>query len=158
MSAYVVGKAHIDALIRTALDGPTDAAFGWRQYGFRWVVPDEGERFGYRSTELTAHNASEVGQMLLDENVVSVGYRYSDSLDAGLPGPIDTAYRSPYTYTPGRRLTIAETFKAIDGLSYQSCEHPGWRDSEANAMLDSFRKQLASHLPGYDEADTWEVD
>lgn len=40
-------------------------------------------------------------------------------------------------------------------LEYQSCEHPGWRESEAARFCDALRSHLIARLPGMDEA-PWE--
>jgi len=149
VSAYVVGKAHIDAILTTLVQ--PRVSYGSRDFASYWYAPNG------RRVDITPDNASDIGQKLLDENVVSVRYRYNDEDEATIPGPIDTAYRHPYTFTRGRELTIPEAFLALDGLSYQSCEHPGWEASEAYAIVQGMRSELWHRLPGYSEADTWEV-
>lgn len=110
--------------------------------------PEEQARRGLLSP-------SQFGQILISENVRSVSFRYSspgrtvyygaetaagmDDLDADageLPGPIDAFYMAPYVYeNPGYTLTPGELFKACACLNYQSCEHDGWRASEAYTIL-----------------------
>jgi hypothetical protein len=142
VSAYVVGKAHIDAILTTALEPR------WPDSPSYWYEPN-GER-----RNITQRTASDLGQKLLDENVRSVRYRYADG---DLPGPLDASYRNPYTFTRGRVLTAPEMFLALDGLDYQACEHPEWETSEAYAIVQALRSWTWRGLPGYDEADTWEV-
>ncbi|GAI15189.1 unnamed protein product [marine sediment metagenome] len=65
MSAFVVDKAHINAMI--------DAGLSVRYRPMHWYP--EGKE---GSSSLTEINASEVGQILLEECIKSVGYRYCD--------------------------------------------------------------------------------
>lgn len=142
MSAYVVDKAHIDALVKAAL--------GQRQ-DFRYWHNEEHKR-------VDSNNAEEIGAMLWNENVRSVSYRYpSDSLES-LPGRIDSPWLTPYTYsfmrTPYREPVAV--LKAIDCYEYQSCETPDWEQSEAFAFCRALRRHVIGRLPGYDEAD-WSI-
>jgi len=169
MSAYVNSKEHIDALLRVGLEGPTERDMrpdhAW--HTLAWYIGSERH-------ELRPDTADSIGAMLTVENVRSVQYRYpEDSFDT-LPGPINNGwaatamlgrYEYPAAYGRGpiaiaagpRRLTAVEALKAIDGYEYQSCEHPGWKTSEAAAYCDTLRGRLISCLPGYDEAETWEL-
>lgn len=89
----------------------------------------------------------QLGQMLLNENYASVNYRYSEA---------DEPYE--YTHTNhGYTLTPGEVFKAIDNLDYQSCEHPGWRTSEAFAFLTALREQVCRFVDDYESA-PWGFD
>jgi hypothetical protein len=47
--------------------------------------------------------------------------------------------------------------KAISCYEYQSCEHPGWRKSEAHAFCEALRDMAIGCLPGYDDA-PWEIN
>ena len=143
MSAFVVDKAHINAMI--------DAGLSVHYRPMTWYPKGEN-----RQGSLTEINASEVGQMLLDECVKSVSYRYEDSDLTNLPGRSDVDYLLPFQY---RRFanppTLIEILKIISCYEYQSCEHPGWEDSEAHAFCQVLRVSTISRLPGYDEA-PWE--
>jgi hypothetical protein len=124
MSAWIVAKAHIDALL-------TSAIF----------------RSGASFTPTRIENADKIGSMLWAENHKSVNFRYKDKQTA-----------PPYTFK--RRavpLTPVEVLKAIDCLEYQSCEHKGWKASEAKAWLDQFRAHTIGQLPGYNDA-PWGID
>lgn len=177
MSAYVVDKNEIDLLVRAALHAypagqpGTTRALSW------WQVDENGEYAGWRELSIHAehkidddykafYTPSQLGQILVSENVRSVAFRYSepgrvsyygsataatmDDLDpdAGeLPGPCDAYYMGPYVYTdPGRDLTPGEVFRAIDCLDYQSCEHEGWTSSEAYSFLRSLRKAYCDRV------------
>ena len=110
MSAYVVDKETIDTLIAGALRA--------RLFG-----EDE---------------ATEKGQMLWRENVISVSYRYNlptrDATElAQYEGDVEA-----YEYAPCAP-TGPEIDAAIDCLDYQSCEHDGWEASAAHALLANIR-------------------
>lgn len=130
MSAYVVAKPHIDALVTLAFDGPVGAVSG----------PDSA---WYPVIDLTK---TDLGQTLWTENVNSVNYRYSIS-----EPPAD------YVYQPGRRLTVGEALLALDGYEYQACEHPEWRGSAAYTFIERLRHALIRYVPGYGTADTWSI-
>jgi hypothetical protein len=46
----------------------------------------------------------------------------------------------------------------IDTLvtAYQSCEHPGWEESEARKFCQQLTEGAIARLPGY-EAAAWEI-
>ena len=143
MSAYIVPKAHIDALVRLSLEGPSDR--GPKYPGDGWLF--------------SVNDPDALGNALVKENVESVHYRYPDTVDdpASTPGPIEHYYDQPYHYEPGRRLTTIEAFVAIAGYRYQACEHPGWGSSWAHEVCEGLTSTLITCLPGWDEAQTWEI-
>lgn len=155
MSAYVVSKQSIDLLVRTALDLGGRDCLNW------WRVDENGDYVGWRElnpqaegmidTDYRAYcTPSAAGQILVSENVKSVHDRYpGDDPDLGeLPGPVDAYYMGPYVYAdPGRALPPAELFASIDCLDYQSCEHDGWRRSEAFAFLEALRNRACRFIP-----------
>jgi hypothetical protein len=158
MSAYVVGKEHIDALVRLASEGPAGYHGGpGGAWGGYYYVADADAPIGARAVNVK-EDRNRVGQMLVSENVESVWHRYPDdkSIDS-LPGPVDKSDLMAYVYERGRHLTAIEGLVALSGYEYQSCEHPGWRSSEAYTFVDWLRGALIHRLPGYAEADTWEV-
>jgi hypothetical protein len=160
MSAFVVDKKHIDLIVCAAeyygKQGYQGAKMQWWQTdengdyaGWRYLSANEDEREEY-------YTLSQLGQILVNENVASVCGRYPDcDSDIGnLPGPIDAYYMGPYVYeNPGRLLTPGEAFAAIDCLDYQSCEHDAWRKTEAHAFLEAFRKSVCDSI----KADVWEL-
>lgn len=169
MSAFVVDKKHIDLLVRAALNAHPAGQPGSTRNMSWWQVDEDGEYNGWR--ELNRHaetmtdddhksyfTPSQLGQILVSENVMSVHHRYPDTNpDAGdLPGPCDAFYMAPYVYTdPRRDLTPGQVFKAIDCLDYQSCEHGGWRKSEAHAFLTALRHAYCNRVADYEDA-PWE--
>jgi len=147
MSAFVVGREHIRFLVEAGFRRPNQSwGLGWFHAG-NWHELKAGDY----------DEAQRVGQMLWDENVQSVRSRYPDcKFNGDLPGPIG----EDYIYGEHRAifgdLEPVAIFKAINCLDYQSCEHDGWKDSEAFAYLDSLRHAVICSLPGYDSA-PWEV-
>ena len=157
MSAYIVSKAHIDALVAVAANGPANRSPKYPGDG--WTPPMWRLTDNSQDALNARHNPDLIGSMLWQENVMSVVHRYPNSLN-DLPGPVDFDAEMVLTYTserPARMLTATEALKAIDGYEYQSCEHPEWKDSQARAFCDALRRRLISTLPGYDEA-AWEID
>jgi hypothetical protein len=143
MSAFVVGKEHINAMLLAALS---------TRYDLSWE--HDGQ---YR--KLTSDMLNEVGQMLLDENVTSVRYRYEDNEDttiANLPDKTNAEWLIPFKYSPpSKGPTTIEAIKLVNCYTYQSCEHPGWKTSEARTFCRALVANLICQLPGYDEA-PWE--
>ena len=72
MSAWIVWPHHISYLVAGALE----------------LAPDGFITFG-KGKLLTPHTKDAVGQLLMDENVRSVQYRYDRDTFEDLPGPVD---------------------------------------------------------------------
>lgn len=164
MSAFVVSKTHVDLIVRAAehygKQGYQGARMQW------WQVDEDGNYAGWRYLDANEdsrdeyYTLSQLGQILVNENVASVCGRYPDvDPDIGdLPGPIDAYYMAPYVYTDhGYVLSPGEVFAAIDHLDYQSCEHDGWRTSEAHGFLTALRGQVCRSVEGYEGA-PWGFD
>lgn len=79
------------------------------------------------------------GRMLWAENLASIHYRYPDTLEGGeYPAHIDfrASGVDTYTWTPNAAgLNAAEVREVAKSYEYQSCEHPGWSSSAANAAM-----------------------
>src|SRR3990167_7708444 len=153
MSAYIVNKAHIDALMQAGL------TYG-RRPPIRWDLPESGTQRRYR--QLDHQTSDAVGAMLWAENVRSIRARYPDvgaDLE-GAPGPVDLTAGAVHGYTfpvmSAPRLMPVAILKALDGYEYQTCEHPEWETSEAHAFCAALRRAMIRALPGYEEA-AWEV-
>ncbi len=136
MSAFIVSKVHIDAMVRLAIVYSPSYAIPYGDIGEVRLHPDE------------------VGRAILAENVASVTHRYPDDKPEELPGPNGAYWLGEYLYSPlgGRTPTPIEGLKLINCYEYQSCEHPEWESSKAKEFCDRLRHQLISLLPGYDEA------
>lgn len=165
MSAFVVGKAHVDLMVKVGLEGPRGRAVrpdtAW--YGVRWSAERPESDWTLADWQrahrtLDATNADEVGDMLVRENVRSVMHCYPDTREGGpIPGPCDDYWREPYRYpftfrAMGYRMTAVEGLKAVRCYEYQSCECPDWRESEAFRFCEALTSALVSALPGMDEA------
>ena len=145
MSAFVVEKSHINAMLKGAFQVA-------RKYG--------EDKFTYyhnhQSRDLTSSNADEVGQVLLDECIKGVSYRYEDSPLTGLPGRTDAEYLIPFQfYALGKQPKPIEIIKITQCYEYQSCEHTEWETSEARSFCKALIEHTISEIPGYDEA-PWE--
>ena len=89
-----------------------------------------------------------VAAELFEENCRSVDHRYAEV----------NARDYRYTARAGaRELSPVQVLKACNCLEYQSCEHPGWEDSQARANLEVIRAYAVRQLPGYEDAD-WTLD
>jgi hypothetical protein len=159
MSCFEISSTHIDALLTAGL--------AYQRYGaLRWLWPElspedqeaayeQGEPWGpeaakltqQRRHELTRETAGRIGAMLMTENRLSVNHRYDEN-----------EIEAPYVFDslPGQVDPVV-VLKAIDCYEYQTCEHPEWHKSEAYAFCQALRDKMIHHLPGYDEADAWEI-
>jgi len=155
MSAWIVNKVHIDAMVSAALVCAQE-----NRSSFRWYDAD-----GNHSHELTytdTERATQVGQMLWAENLASINARYVDTLDhpENCPGPVGfegVLSVDKYRFTRTPRIPPVAILKAISCYEYQSCEHEGWKTSQAYQFCASLRDHVINMLPGYDDA-PWGLD
>ena len=165
MSAFIVSKAHVDALVHAA----AAVEHGEHRSGLSWYhfteVDDRGWPADMRHYEVGYSDQAsqdECGRMLWGENLRSIEYRYPDTIENQMyPGPGDfLGWPDVDQYTcKGLRPTPdpVAILKALDCYEYQSCEHPGWRTSNAHAFCEALRGKMICSLPGYRDA-AWEVD
>lgn len=145
MSAYIVDKDHINYLVSSALTVSYRSRSG---HNFRWY--HDGQ-----SHLLDDRNGTETGQMLWDECIESVAYRYPNRDDGALPGETGDSLHV-YIHTNKYMcddVHVAQVLKATDCYEYQSCEHPGWHQSSAKAFIDSLRALAWRLLPDYERAE-----
>lgn len=163
MSAFLVSKAHIDALVRAALSPRYPLRWYDCDTNALWEQSETAEAYFQeiqQHTHLADHETtSRVGRMLWLENLASIAARYPEDKSGDRPGPCDLTDDdiAAYTYslqTPYREPVMI--LKALDCYEYQSCEHPGWKTSEAWHFCQALRHQMIGCLPGYDDAD-WEI-
>jgi hypothetical protein len=131
MSAFVVTKQHIDAMVTAGLPRPGDP--GW----IRWSDPVDPQR----THILNLDTADRAGSLMWQENRVSVNHRYRDGDEIDVLYAFELLGHNPVT-----------VLKLIDCYEYQSNEHPGWERSQAKRLCGQLRKQVISKLPGYDDA------
>lgn len=161
MSACLVHPDHIDLLVTAGL--ARLIPHGCNIYS---SVSDGANR--NQHAEVTLENATEFGLMLWKENLKSINYRYPDTIGKPdrLPcsGPTDVdAYQfqsvSPTSILTGipRRndLPVGVIVNAIAGYEYQSCEHPGWQHSLAQAYCNWLKDQLLDELSNRNSCDGW---
>jgi hypothetical protein len=130
MSAYVVDKTHIDALLTAGLTNPPAAYY-----------------HGDQRHEITHQTAGTIGAMLWAENVRSVNYRYQED-----------EWEQVYELTElDGTIKPLIVLKAISCYEHQSCEHPEWEQSEAHAFCRALQDRMIGQLPGYDDAPGWEI-
>jgi len=155
VSAYIVSKEHIDAIVSAALVCAQDSGGS-----FRWYV--EGDNHSHELTYTDTERATEVGAMLWAENLASINARYVDTIEhpENCPGPNDFEGISSvdlYRFKRTPRLDPVVILKAINCYTYQSCEHEGWKSSQSKTFCDALTAHVISMLPGYDEA-PWSLD
>ncbi len=131
MSAWLVFPDHISYLVTCALE----------------LAPDGFLVFGHDRL-LTPDTKDAIGQLLMDENVRSVGYRYSRDTFDELPGPVDKTgirdYRHIELTLPFDPIVL---LKQLDCYEYQSCECPDWPETEASAFCQVVRALAEATLP-----------
>jgi hypothetical protein len=115
MSAFIVDNAHIDVLVNAIA-----------QYG---VTPNNARRVDYRA----------LGQLLWDENILSVDHRYRES------NPQDRYI----LHTTEGNLDPLAVLKAVDCYVYQSCEHREWEASDAHTWMTRLREAIYTTAPDY---------
>ncbi len=148
MSAFIVGEAHIRFMVNAGL------YMGSRSERMDWYVLD-GEGHLLKSGRLRFENVDEIGTMLWRENIASVRNRYPVG---DLPGPVDLDVESAYVHTHNAYpIDPLRVLGAVACYEYQSCEHPGWYQSEARAFCHALRMRAIRALPGYDARGGWEV-
>lgn len=138
MSAFIVNKAHINAMVTLAM-----------QERLTWYL-------GQVRREINPDNINAVGQMLLDECVHAVSCRYPDDTVASLPGMANAEWLIPFEWIPLCRIpTPVEAIKLTHCYHYQSIEDPDFDTTEAKVFCESLEATMISKLPGYEEA-PWE--
>ena len=143
MSAYMVDRFHIRYLIEAAKSNKICryGEFRWQYKGKSYMITDEVA----------------LANMLWGENRKSIEYRYPDTIGHPevTPGEIGESFVFiEDNFPPMRWLKFdpVQIMKSCDCYHYQSCEHPGWEDSEARAFVDSLISHARREVQGYDEA------
>lgn len=141
MSAFLLGKTHIDYLMKAAQAYVRGSArFSW--YDEKMVAHD-----------FTHENANAIGAMLWLENKRSVEHLYGPKSDGMWTHFEEYVYENP---EPGDEVDWVQVLSAIACYRYQSCEHPGWLTSDAFHFVQALEKRAIHNLPGYHDA-AWEV-
>lgn len=140
MSAYIYNPEHLGIL----------AAFAAKH---RIVI-------GAWDADNSIRSAQAVAKGLARENIRSVAYRYPNDKDGERPGPclLDAeieeaaAIYAAHFVEHGTHIGPVDVLKLVQGLSYQSCETPDWRDTVAAIQLEWIMAEAIRSLDGYDAA------
>jgi len=135
MSAFVLGDAHITALVDLALRGPHLTT------AHRWANDNPS---------MTLADGTLTGRMLLRENERSVALRYRE-----VPGDVEHYVYPEYPARERWRPSALEGLKLLICYDYQSSESDNWEATEAYQWCDRLRHALTVSLPGYEDA-PWE--
>lgn len=155
MSAFIVDKKHIDAMVTYGLKN------GRPEWPMTWHWPEltdepgafeRGEPWGAgshaivteRKCQLTMDRADRTGQELMDQNYASVNHRYDEG---------EKPKRYQYEEYHGT-LSEARLLAAVGCYEYQSCEDPGWKHSRAYQICQAL-KEMAIHK--ITENQGWEI-
>lgn len=139
MSAYIVSKKVIDAIVTVAWRGP----LGHRGYGQGW-----SDLIGYAKYDgLNVETPDQLGAALWLANVRSVNYRYQERNPGFMKGAREYVYE-PVRYVP----TVLEALSILGTYEYQACERPDWRRSPECRFIERMRSSLLHWIPGYSEA------
>jgi len=115
MSAFIVSRNHIAALVEAM--------------------------YRYDVALKPCLEPEQLGQLLWDENITSVQYRYHGDALVDLPGPLNENYcYMQHTATTTIRRFIAKptnVFMIACCYIYQSCEHPAWENSQAFQIVNA---------------------
>lgn len=138
MSAFLVGHDHIDALLTFAVDKKVSY----------WVKETETREY------IDCHNATEVGRILLAENMRSLGHRYGETDAEEMTGDEgDSTYRFRRWSAP---LSAVSILKGCDCFDYQACETSDYESTLAHTIVDAIRHNAIHSVPGWDNAPGWE--
>lgn len=85
-------------------------------------------------------SVQEIGEMLYAENVKSVCYRYADKPEEYGKFAIDE--RAAFI-----RPSLVQILKAANCLDYQSCEHPGYYDSDTRCLMELVMRAAIKDVP-----------
>lgn len=162
MSAFICGADHFKALALFAAARTGGYGMAHLRVDPRYVQglthPQHSERGLENFTEREL--ASLYADVLYQENVRSVAYRYEDTPRDKLPGPLaDSGFVGITNRDIVERFRLAPVaiLKMCDCLEYQSCETPDYRESVAWNLLGAIRKAAIRELPGYEEA-PWDFE
>jgi len=129
MSAFIVCDEHISAMLQAAMPR----------------YPGDGSSYYWNNERHSLSGNYAIGQKLVDENYRSVNYRYDEDEEP-----------RQFEYVPIRRYEAVEIIKACHCYEYQSCETPGWQETEAYAIVKALTRLATYKLPGYGDAQ-WEI-
>jgi hypothetical protein len=122
MSAFVVSKRDIDAIVTIALE-----------------------------LGVSTRPANLLGRLLWEENVKSVAYRYDMPARHAEEHAEYVADVEAYAFEP-LTLAAGAAGKIVDCYAYQSCEHDAWEASEARRVIGYLAARLPHKGRDYEAA------
>jgi hypothetical protein len=131
MSAFVVCKEHIDALLTWVNKQGFDVFDGHRYY-----ESDQVDQL------------SELGSLLLTENTRAVEYRCREQ---------DNVEPTSYTFETRAGHRSIEILAALRCLAYQSCECDDWEQTRAYRAIEHMESIAISRVLRDNHCDTWEI-
>lgn len=135
MSAWLVSPRHIDFMVEAV-----------RALGIEQVENPSGT--GSQPIKIGDMSNTDLGRMLMWENVRSVSTRYPYDTFESLPGPIDKKRIVPYRYRKsGLPFNTLAVLKAAACYDYQSCEHDYWLLSTSYAVNTALEEGAKAVLP-----------
>ena len=147
MSAYLCDKNHFVYLVAAAMSHN----IARHTVSWHWGA-GATQRGELRCADF--ETAADVANMLIRENLASVSFRYAgDKTSDTLPSAGDCSAVTVADFHTFYEFVPVQVLKAINCLDYQSCEHDGWRASEARAFLNALQSAAIHSLPGYEAAD-----
>jgi hypothetical protein len=126
MSAFIVSDYHINALVN-------------------WACLKTVTYYHDGEHHSIAQHPLATGIILAMQNTASVNARYGDTDES------DYIYER---FAP--EITPLQVLKAVNCLTYQSCETRDWPMTQAFAICEAIKDEAIRSLPGYNEAD-WEL-
>lgn len=130
MSAWIVSKKHIDALVSAAR---MDKLFSFYH---------KGKRIYINSVE----SCDWIGNELTKENRRSINFRYREETKP-----------SKYEFDFNLGWSPIAIIKNCHCYSYQTCEHNEWESSVSHAFIKALAECMVSEVAGY-EAAPWGID
>ena len=140
MSAYVSDKDVFIYLLQAAVDRTLISP----NYPLRWYY----DELWHQLDASRVHDAVHMAGVLLKENIKSVSHRYPDDRFKDLPGPKDPIQFKVVDFTTRywKKFRPLQVIQTINALRYQSCEHPGWQESEAYAFLRALEETVIAAM------------
>lgn len=117
-----------------------------------WCMTGRGPMNLYVSRvgeELKRETATRIAKMLAQENWESVSYRYQRE---SIYNPSEALTVTDSDINEARCKSPVEIIKSAQCLEYQSCEHPGWNESNAKKQIASIIDRAITWLSGYEDA------
>ena len=159
MSAFVVSSDHIQYLVDAACaySSAQSGAFTWYWQNRCWClrefdVSDQEELLKPGQSPTT------LGQMLWDANLQGVQAAMAHTKECQVEDLkfaalcVEQWKLLTFKHTIGGSqvpLSSVQVLKAIGCLDYQCCDHDGWEQSQAHAVLQGLKAEAISRIPGY---------